>query len=105
MKKASKFTIERAKRTIFGRVVCRLFGDQTGQAMMEYVVIGVLIVAAAVAMVVVFGENIQKSFQYMVNAIRGKHSTNATLIPADDTTAQGRIITATAEGTTTRGAE
>lgn len=68
MKKPSKFAIQRAKRTMFGRLLCRLFGDQNGQAMMEYVVIGVLIVAAAVAMVALFGKEIRHKFLVMIHA-------------------------------------
>lgn len=72
MKKPSKFTIERAKRTLLGRVLRRLLGEQTGAVMMEYVVIGVLVVAAAVAMVQLFGGGIRTQFNAMIEALFGR---------------------------------
>ena len=35
--------IERAKRTWFGRMVCRLLGEERGAVAMEYVVIALLV--------------------------------------------------------------
>ena len=72
MKKPSKFTIERAERTMLGRVLRRLLGEQTGAVMMEYVVIGVLVVAAAVAMVQLFGGGIRTQFNAMIEALFGR---------------------------------
>ena len=71
MKNPSKFKLARAKRTMIGRVLCRLFGDQSGQTMMEYVVIGVLIVAAAVAVVLILGKNIRNQGGVMAKAVVG----------------------------------
>lgn len=69
MKKPSKFMIERTKRTLAGRLVCRLFGDQTGAVLMEYVVLGVLLVAAVVGAVVMFGDEIKDALDLMGRAI------------------------------------
>lgn len=69
MKKTSKFMVARARRTMFGRAVCRLLGDQTGAVLMEYVVLGVLLVAAVVGAVVMFGEDIVGAFKVMGKAI------------------------------------
>lgn len=69
MKKPSKFTIQRAKRTLVGRLACRLLGEQTGAVLMEYVVLGVLLVAAVVGAVVMFGEDITGAFKVMGKAI------------------------------------
>ena len=60
-----------AKRTRFGRLLCRLFGEETGQTMMEYVVLGVLVVAAAVAVVLIFGKDIRNQFNVMSKATVG----------------------------------
>jgi Flp pilus assembly pilin Flp len=68
MNSFAKAKIERAKRTLVGRIVCRLFGDQTGAVLMEYVVLGVLVVAAAVAMVALFGKEIRHKFLVMIHA-------------------------------------
>lgn len=60
-----------AQRTALGRFLCRLCGDEAGQTLMEYVVLGVLIVAAVVGLVVAFGGSIKDSFVLMIDAIRG----------------------------------
>lgn len=82
-----KIRLARAKRTALGRFLCRLFGDNAGQAMMEYVVIGVLVVAAVVAIVILFGEQIANGFDAMIAAIQGKPrpQTNVDTQPALDT--------------------
>lgn len=72
MKKPSTYALKRAKSTLFGRILCRLVGEQTGAVMMEYVVIGVLVVAAAVAMVQLFGGGIRKQFDAMIQALFGR---------------------------------
>ena len=71
MKKPSKFALRRAKSTLFGRLLCRLVGEERGAVMMEYVVIGVLVVAAAVAMVMLFGKTIRNQFGVMVKSTVG----------------------------------
>ena len=53
--KLKKLRIEKAKRTAMGRFVCRLLGDECGAVAMEYVVIALLVVAAAVGAAVYFG--------------------------------------------------
>lgn len=72
MKKPSKFALRRAKSTLFGRLICRLVGEERGAVMMEYVVIGVLVVAAAVAMVQLFGGGIRTQFNAMIEALFGR---------------------------------
>ena len=53
--KLKKLRIEKVKRTAMGRFVCRLLGDECGAVAMEYVVIALLVVAAAVGAAVYFG--------------------------------------------------
>ena len=98
-----KIGLARAKRTAFGRFLCRLFGDNTGQAMMEYVVLGVLVVAAVVGIVVVFGDTLLGGFKTMITAI-----TNPKQAPTEASsnrgTASGGMGTATTEHQTVTGA-
>lgn len=63
--------IKRAKRSRIGRIVCRLLGDEKGAVMMEYVILGVLIAAAAVVAVTVFGKNIVAMFNISTQAMSG----------------------------------
>lgn len=79
MKKTSKFTIERAKRTMFGRLACRLIGDQSGAVLMEYVILGAMIAAAAVALILVFGKGIRERLQEMIDALMGKPKVTTTI--------------------------
>ena len=69
MKKASKIAM--AKRTRLGRVLCRLFGDEAGQGMMEYVVLALLLCAAVVGIVMFLGDNIAQMFGFTVTAVAG----------------------------------
>ena len=69
MKKASKIAM--AKRTRLGRVLCRLFGDEAGQGMMEYVVLALLLCAAVVGIVMFFGDNIAQMFGSKEEKLRG----------------------------------
>ena len=74
MKDKSKqaLLIARAKRTALGRFLCRLAGDNVGAVMMEYVVLGVMVVAAVVAIVMLFGQQIRVSWDKMIKALRGE---------------------------------
>lgn len=67
----NEFRIARAKRTAFGRFLCRLAGEETGAVMMEYVVLGVMVVAAVVAVVLLFGKQIRVNFDKMTKATKG----------------------------------
>ena len=69
MNSFAKARLERAKRTRIGRLVCRLLGDQTGQTLMEYVVVGVLVVAAAVCIVTLFGDTIVEQVDIMITSL------------------------------------
>ncbi|MBR1608040.1 MAG: hypothetical protein IJ678_00315 [Kiritimatiellae bacterium] len=71
MKKPSIHALKRAKSTLLGRALCRLAGEERGMVMMEYVVIGVLVVAAAVAAISLFGKNIRNQFGVMNKAVVG----------------------------------
>lgn len=83
MKKLSEFTIQRAKRTLVGRLACRLLGDQAGAVLMEYVVLGTMIAAAAVALVLVFGKGIRERLMEMIDALRGKPKVEITITDED----------------------
>ena len=64
-----------AKRTRLGRFLCRLMGDEAGQGLMEYVVLGVLVIAAVVGVVVFFGDGLQNRFEVMYHSIFGHTET------------------------------
>ena len=70
--KSSKSMIERAKKTLLGRMVCRLAGDEKGAVMMEYVIVAVLIAAACVVAVAFFGKTIMQQFSAAARATAGE---------------------------------
>ena len=54
-----KLQLRRAKKTLCGRMLCRLMGDECGAVAMEYIVIALLVAAAVVGLVMVFGGNLR----------------------------------------------
>lgn len=54
--------LERAKKTLFGRIVMRLAGEEKGAIMMEYVIVATLIAAAVAVGVWLFGGQILAMF-------------------------------------------
>lgn len=80
--------IARAKKTLVGRLLCRLCGDENGAVMMEYVMLGVLIAAAAVVAVTVFGKNIVAMFNTSTQAMSGNTQKAAETRDNQNTTAQ-----------------
>jgi Flp pilus assembly pilin Flp len=79
--------IRTAKRTRLGRVVCRLAGNQTGAVLMEYVILGVLIAAAATLAVIYFGKEITTAFTTMTHATAGRVDNAKTSATAQQTAA------------------
>lgn len=74
--KKRRMKLEHVKSTRLGRFVCRLFGDEAGITMMEYVVLGVLVVAAIVGFVVAFGDTLGGGFKTMITAIINPDNTS-----------------------------
>jgi len=64
-------------RSRIKKVLCRLMGDRAGGVMMEYVILAVLVAAAAVVAVMLFGRGIVTSLSTSTHAIAGQ-STEAT---------------------------
>ena len=52
----------RAKNSLCGRTLRRLLGEEKGAVAMEYIVIALLVAAAVVALVMVFGGNLRNMF-------------------------------------------
>ncbi|MBO4527414.1 MAG: hypothetical protein IKX48_17690 [Victivallales bacterium] len=69
--------LERAKRNAFGRMLCRVLGDDKGAVAMEYVVIALLVAAAVVGLVMVFGKNIAQMFGATTKSLGGEAGVEA----------------------------
>ena len=52
----------RAKKSLCGRVLRRLLGEEKGAVAMEYIVSALLVAAAVVGLVMVFGGNLRNMF-------------------------------------------
>ena len=52
----------RAKKSLCGRILRRILGDECGAVAMEYIVIALLVAAAVVGLVMVFGGNLRNMF-------------------------------------------
>ena len=73
------------KRTL-GKFLCRLFGDQVGGVMMEYVILAVLIAAAVVVAVAMFGKTLVGMFDTAAKGATGAHTAaNETMKATRDT--------------------
>lgn len=66
--------LARAKHTRLGRFLCRLAGEETGAVMMEYVILAVLIAAACVVAVAMFGKTIVGMFDVAAKGATGDHT-------------------------------
>lgn len=64
--------VTRAKKTLVGRCVCRLMGDETGAVMMEYVIVAVMIAAAVAVGAWFFGKDIMNMFGVAGQAATGR---------------------------------
>ena len=78
-----------------GRCVCRLLGDECGAVAMEYVVIALLVVAAAVGAAVYFGKTIKGGIVDSANMINNTDKT------AEAESIRGRMTSRMGSGTAT----
>ncbi len=62
------------KNSRFGRFVTRVLGEEKGAVAMEYVILAVLIAAAIVVAVAVFGKTIVGMFDVAAKGASGDHS-------------------------------
>lgn len=73
-KTSQSLKVLRARRTRLGRLLCKVAGDKTGAVMMEYVILAVLIAAAAVVAVAMFGKTIVGMFSVAASGATADHS-------------------------------
>ncbi|MBQ9502026.1 MAG: hypothetical protein IJU70_07720 [Lentisphaeria bacterium] len=64
----------RLKNSLSGKVLRRLLGEEKGAVMMEYVIVAVLIAAACVVAVAMFGKTIVGMFDVAGKGATGDHS-------------------------------
>ncbi len=64
----------RWKKSATGKFICSLLGEEKGAVMMEYVIVAVLIAAACVVAVAMFGKTIVGMFDVAAKGATGDHS-------------------------------
>ena len=62
------------RKSMLSRLVCRLFGEEKGAVMMEYVIVAVLIAAACVVAVAIFGKTIVGMFNVAGKGASAQHT-------------------------------
>lgn len=95
--------IKSLKSTRAGRAMARLFGEDKGAVMMEYVVLAALLVAAVVGAVIVFGNRIRSGINASTQSLGGNTDSAQQIQTSANTTANTDIQTATQEGKTING--
>jgi Flp pilus assembly pilin Flp len=71
----------------------RLFGDEAGGVMMEYVILGLLVAAAAVVAVMYFGKNITMGFNAMSQTVSGQSkAAEKTVVQSKVEAAKGAVL-------------
>ncbi len=83
--------------------MARLFGEESGAVMMEYVVLASLLVAAVVGAVIIFGNRIRSGVNASTQALGGNTDTAQTIQKNANSDATADITTATTEGKTING--
>ena len=66
--------LNRWKNSVVGKMIVRILGEERGAVMMEYVIVAVLIAAACVAAVAMFGKTIVGMFDVAGKGATGDHS-------------------------------
>ncbi len=90
MMKSKTMRLARAKNTRLGRFLCRLAGEETGAVMMEYVILAVLIAAACVVAVAMFGKTIVDMFGAASKGAAGSHTDAQSAVKAAQDAQEGR---------------
>lgn len=84
-----KSFLKKATNSFVGRVLRRLLGEEKGAVMMEYIVVGLLIAAAAVIAISAFGQTLTQMFASIGTSVTGDHETAKDI----QETAQGTMAT------------
>lgn len=95
--KANNSMIQKLQKTVFGRVISRLAGEERGAVMMEYVILAVLIAAAAVVAIAYFGKTIVGQTNVAATAAAGnglKAGTTAQQVQQKQNTYQQEAVDA-----------
>ena len=83
----------RAKNSLCGRVLRRILGDECGAVAMEYIVIALLVAAAVVGLVMVFGGNLRNMFDKTNQTLNQTNVEGVKAVGEANRTEQGNLAT------------
>ena len=83
----------RKLRGVFDRILRRVFGEERGGVMMEYVILAVLIAAAVVVAVAMFGKTLVGMFNVAAKGATGAHTKAHDTLVSDVRTTQEKDAT------------
>ena len=74
---------QRAKKSLCGRVLRRIAGEESGAVAMEYIVIALLVAAAVVGLVMVFGGNLRNMLDKTNQTMTSKKVSDVETVGSD----------------------
>ena len=88
-----KNRINRMMNKWYGRLVCRVLGEEKGAVAMEYIVIALLVAAAVVALVMVFGGNLRNMLSHTNDTLSATKPSEVDAAGADFRSQQSTLKT------------
>ena len=82
---------QRAKKSLCGRALRRLVGEESGAVAMEYIVIALLVAAAVVGLVMVFGGNLRNMLDKTNQTMTSTKVSEVEKVGSDYRTEQGKM--------------
>ena len=82
---------QRAKKSLCGRVLRRFLGEESGAVAMEYIVIALLVAAAVVGLVMVFGGNLRNMLDKTNQTMTSTKVSEVEKVGSDYRTEQGKM--------------
>ena len=82
---------QRAKKSLCGRVLRRIAGEESGAVAMEYIVIALLVAAAVVGLVMVFGGNLRNMLDKTNQTMTSTKVSEVEKVGSDYRTEQGKM--------------
>ena len=88
-----KNRINRMMNKWYGRLICRVLGEENGAVAMEYIVIALLVAAAVVALVMVFGGNLRNMLSHTNDTLSATKPSEVQAAGADFRSKQATLKT------------
>lgn len=82
---------QRAKKSLCGRALRRVLGEESGAVAMEYIVIALLVAAAVVGLVMVFGGNLRNMLDKTNQTMTSSKVSEVEKVGSDYRTEQGKM--------------